>query len=153
MDGRSPAPPAPLTNVEAQSSNIPQHPDRIEIQPAAYDSLVILDTNIDEQINRFVQLTKDAEELPVSSAECVIRSLKEITYWMTSRLEGLRPLVVMEDSDLLLKSALLEKLSTTQEYMKGILHVLENRNGYIPHDFRGGILSTGNLVLIPAILY
>ena len=137
--------PEPTTITEAQSSNASPPSSHTEVLPTMYDSLVILDVDIDEQIHRFVRMVKETEELPVSSSRSIVGSLEEITNSMASHLKDIQSLVVAEESDLLLKNALMDKLSTTHEYMKNILRALEDHNGYTPHDFRGGVISTGKI--------
>ena len=104
-----------------------------------------MDVDVDEQIHRFIQMVKETEELPVSSSRPIVGSLEDITSSMASHLAYLQSLTIVEDSDLLLKNALMDKLSTTHEYMKNILRALEDHNGYTPHDFRGGVISTGKI--------
>ena len=65
---------------------------------------------------------------------------------MAAHYRDLQPLAVTEDSILLLKNALLEKLLATREYMDSILCGLEDCDSHKPHDFRGGVINTGNII-------
>ena len=153
MDKNSSTPPQTVSNIQGQSSDVSPPSNHTEVRPALYDSLVILDVDVDEQIHRFIQMVKETEELPVSSSRPIVGSLEDITNSMTSYLEYLQSLTIVEDSDLLLKNALLDKLLAAHDYMKGILSALEDRNGYMPHDFRGGIISTGKSLVISTVRY
>ena len=131
------------------SNNTPPTP---AISPSSlYDSLVVLDTGIDEQIRRFVLLVQEAESLPVSSSKSFIGSLKEIRHAMSAHHRDLQPLTVTEDSCLLLKNAVLEKLLTTRDYMDSILRGLEDCDDHKPHGC--GVINTGNIIFQSITLF
>ena len=113
-------------------------------QPSsAYTPLVSLDHEIHSRVARFVELVKQAESLPVSSASMVVSSLREIFDWIatcTAQLDVLHP---SDHAATQLQTAMLDNLSTIHQYMSTVLKVLEDRDGNKPSGFHGGVVYTG----------
>ena len=113
-------------------------------QPSsAYTPLVSLDHEIHSRVARFVELVKQAESLPVSSASMVVSSLREIFDWIatcTAQLDVLHP---SDHAATQLQTAMLDNLSTIHQYMSTVLKVLEDRDGNKPSGFPGGVVYTG----------
>ena len=113
-------------------------------QPSsAYTPLVSLDHEIHSRIARFVELVKQAESLPVSSASTVVASLREIFDWIATCASQLDVLHPTDHATKQLQTAMLDNLSTVRQYMYTVLKVLEDRDGNKPSEFHGGVVYTG----------